>query len=227
MNEVLFKAFWVTLLLSKTISEIMLITKGIKNIIFDLGGVLVDLDGQRCIDAFNAIGAHIIGDYVYYHRTEDLFYDIEIGNCGQERFCDDVRRMTGIKASDREITDAWNALLTNISDDRKSRLLNLRKHYRLFLLSNTNDMHWNLCADKLFNYHSHSVSDYFERVYLSYRLHMVKPDPAIFQYVLDDAGLKAGDTLFIDDNTDNCHAAGLLGIHTLLQSETNNWMQML
>ena len=219
---------------AKDKNEIMLITKGIKNItegikniVFDLGGVLVDLDGQRCIEAFEAIGAHRISDYVREHRTEDLFYDIEIGNTDTADFCNEVRQITGIKAADRDIANAWNALLTRIDDGKKKRLLHLRRNYRLFLLSNTNDMHWNLCAEHLFNYEDYNVNDYFERVYLSYKLHMTKPDPNIFRHVLKDAGINAGDTLFIDDNADNCHAAQQLGIRTLLQSDTNNWMQRL
>ena len=67
----------------------------------------------------------------------------------------------------------------------------------------------------------------FERIYLSYRLHLAKPDPAIFRHVLADAGLQADETLFIDDNADNCSAAQSLGIHTLLQSAANDWMQRL
>ena len=180
---------------------------GIKNIVFDLGGVLVDLDGKRCIDAFDAIGCHAISDYVRLHRTEDLFYDIEIGHTTTAEFCREVRSITHTSATDVEIVGAWNALLTTIADEKKQRLLSLRRDYRVFLLSNTNDM--------------------FERIYLSYRLHLAKPDPAIFSHVLADAGLQADETLFIDDNADNCRAAQSLGIHTLLQSAANDWMQRL
>lgn len=199
----------------------------IKNIIFDLGGVLVDLNEQSCIEAFEAIHAPTVGDYVRDHRTEDLFYDIEIGHTTTAEFCREVRRITAVPATDAEIVGAWNALLTTIADEKKQRLLSLRRDYRLFLLSNTNDMHWRLCADHLFNYGPWRADDMFERIYLSYRLHLAKPDPAIFSYVLADAGLQADETLFIDDNADNCRAAQSLGIHTLLQSAANDWMQRL
>ena len=190
---------------------------GIKNIVFDLGGVLVDLDGKRCIDAFDAIGCHAISDYVRLHRTEDLFYDIEIGHTTTAEFCREVRRITAVPATDTAIVGAWNALLTTIADEKKQRLLSLRRDYRVFLLSNTN----------LFNYGPWRADDMFERIYLSYRLHLAKPDPAIFSHVLADAGLQADETLFIDDNADNCRAAQSLGIHTLLQSAANDWMQRL
>lgn len=200
---------------------------GIKNIVFDLGGVLVDLDGKRCIDAFDAIGCHAISDYVRLHRTEDLFYDIEIGHTTTAEFCREVRSITHTSATDTKIVGAWNALLTTIADEKKQRLLSLRRDYRVFLLSNTNDMHWRLCADHLFNYGPWRADDMFERIYLSYRLHLAKPAPAIFSHVLADAGLQADETLFIDDNADNCRAAQSLGIHTLLQSAANDWMQRL
>lgn len=201
--------------------------KGIKNIIFDLGGVLANLDSHNCIKAFNAIGCHAISEYVRQHRTEDLFYDIEIGNATNAEFCNEVRRICNSAATDAEIIDAWNALIAGIPDEKKALLMNLQGEYRIFLLSNTNDMHWRLCADHLLNYNQYRVSDMFECVYLSYRLHLAKPDRAIFSHVLADAGLIPSETLFIDDNIDNCRAAEELGIHTFLNSAGNDWTKHL
>lgn len=91
----------------------------IKNIIFDFGGVLVDLDKQRCIEAFDKIGAHKIVKYVDECRQEDLFHDLEVGNTGIGDFCREVRRLSsGCKASDEEICNAWNSLLTGIPEQR-------------------------------------------------------------------------------------------------------------
>lgn len=205
----------------------ILMLKEIKNIIFDLGGVLANLDSERCIQAFDAIGCTAISSYVRQHRTEDLFYDIEIGHSTTADFCNEVRRICHSSATDGEIIGAWNALITDIPDERKALLMNLQGDYRIFLLSNTNDMHWRLCADHLFNYNQYRVSDMFECVYLSYRLHLAKPDKTIFTHVLVDAGLQPGETLFIDDNADNCRAAEELGIHTLLNKANNYWTQCL
>lgn len=201
--------------------------KGIKNIVFDLGGVLVDLDSQRCIDAFDALGCQQTSEYVHHHRTEDLFYDIELGLTGQDQFCHEVRRMCGCHATDADIVAAWNSLLHPMSEVKKARLLQLRQNYRIFLLSNTNCMHWEWFEHQLRQADARGASAYFERTYLSHLLHMVKPDANIFKYVLDDAGLKAEQTLFIDDNADNCQSARSLGIRTLLQSNENNWMEQL
>lgn len=204
-----------------------MILEGIKNIIFDLGEVLVGIDEQRCMAAFDRLGAHRISDYVRHHRTEDMFMDVEIGRSTQEQFCDEIRRVAGISATDSDIVDAWNQLLTDIPNSKKQKILQLHEHHRVFLLSNTNYMHWRYCADHLMGYHGHPLSDFFDRIFLSYKMHMVKPHADIFQTVLAETGIKASDTLFIDDNADNCATANRLGIRTLLHSKDNDWTTQL
>ena len=201
--------------------------KGINNIIFDLGEVLVGIDEQRCMQAFDRLGAHRISDYVRDHRTEDMFMDVEIGRKSQEEFCDEVRRMAGINAADTDIVDAWNLLLTEIPDHKKERLLELSRHHRLFMLSNTNYMHWRHCADHLMGYRGGTVADLFEHIFLSYEMHMVKPSPEIFEAVLAQAGIGAADTLFIDDNADNCATASRLGIRCLHHTKEHDWTHLL
>jgi HAD superfamily hydrolase (TIGR01509 family) len=196
----------------------------LKNIIFDLGGVLVGLDNQRCIDAFRKIGANDIAFYVEDHRTEDLFFDTEVGNISQEEFCREARRLSQCDASDGEIVWAWNQLLTSIPDYKKERLLQLHDRYRLFLLSNTNVMHWNLCADEFFPYKAWGVDDYFDRVFLSYEMHLIKPSADIFNEVIRQTGIKASETLFIDDSLDNCNAARKIGIQTLHETTGDDWI---
>lgn len=119
----------------------MKIEKGIKNIIFDLGGVLVGLDKNRCVEAFRKIGADDIAYFVDEHRVESLFFDSEVGNISQAEFCQRVRELTKKDIPDKDIVWAWNELLTGIPDFKKECLLRLNNYYRLFLLSNTNVMH--------------------------------------------------------------------------------------
>ena len=119
----------------------------IKNIVFDLGGVLVGLDGQRSIAEFDALGCERVSEYIREHRTEDLFYRIELGLITTHEFCEEVRQMTATSASDEEMVGAWNALICPVTARRREALWSLRESgYRLFLLSNTNDMHWQLCS---------------------------------------------------------------------------------
>jgi len=199
----------------------------IKNIIFDLGGVLVGLNGQRCIDAFRKIGAHNIAFYVEEHRTEDLFLGTELGHMTQAEFCNEARRLAECNASDEQIVWAWNELLMPIADEKKQRLVELGQNHRLFLLSNTNSMHWEKCKNEFFPYQGHGVDDYFEQVFLSYEMHLIKPSTEIYNEVLSSAGIKAHETLFIDDTKVNCEAANKLGIHTLWEQSGTDWLHTL
>lgn len=197
------------------------------NIVFDFGCVLVDLDKQRCVDAFKAICAGDVAVYVDECRQEDLFHDLETGAISVGAFCDEVRRRApGCHASDTQICEAWNALLTGIPRRRIERLIELRKHHHLFLLSNTNAIHWTKAVADYFPYDGKNIGDYFERVFLSYEMHMVKPSPDIFVAMLRQAGIEAADTLFIDDSPANCNAAETLGIRTLRVSNGDEWLSL-
>ena len=199
-----------------------------KNIIFDLGGVLVGLDGERCIDAFVRLGCREVVRYVELHQTEDLFFDIELGNISTHDFCDEVRRISGRTAADADIVAAWNALLTDIPDHKKQLLLDLRAQgKRVFLLSNTNDMHWTHTVEHLLPMGPWGASDYFEQTFVSYEMHLAKPSEEIFHEVLRQTGVKAGETLFIDDNRDNIEAARRVGIHGFLETTGEEWTKML
>lgn len=195
-----------------------------KNIIFDLGGVLAGLDGQRCIEAFNSLGCEKVSYYVEKHLTADLFYDIEIGNITTADFCQEVRRITGCHASDEQIVWAWNELLLAIPERKLRRLLDLRNKYRLFLLSNTNDMHWSLCVEKLFRYQEWGVTDYFEQTFVSYEMHLAKPHEKIYAEVLRQADIKPEETLFIDDSKVNLEGAHALGIHGFWNEHLDDWL---
>ena len=157
-----------------------------------------------------------MADYIRDHRTEDLFYRIELGEISTHDFCEEVRQMTATNADDEAIIHAWNVLLTPVTENRLQRLRELReKGHRLFLLSNTNDMHWQYCG--------HQLDGCFERVFLSYEMRLAKPDTAIFAEVLRQAEIDASDTLFIDDNADNIAAAASLGIKTFHNQNIDDW----
>jgi len=198
-----------------------------KNIIFDFGGVLVNLDKRRCINALQSIGADDIAWYVDECRQEDLFHDLEVGNTTIGEFCDEVRRKAkGCNASDEDICWAWNSLLTGIPERRIRKLISLKSEYRLFLLSNTNPIHWQKATQDYFPLDGLGVDDYFEKTYLSYELHLLKPDSVIFQHVLLDAQIQPSETMFIDDSPANCAAASQLGI-TALCVKGDEWVERL
>ncbi len=203
-------------------------TRIIRNIIFDMGGVLFDLNPQRCIKAFEALGAEEVACYVRDFRTEDLFLEIETGRISTQDFCGKVRQMSGITASDDEIVAAWNALLEPSTDLTREMLLRLKADgYRLFLLSNTNEMHWIKSSRELIPYPGHSVDEFFERAFLSYEMGTRKPFQDIFEMTLSQAGINPRETLFVDDNESNVRAASKLGILTFHEREGHRWRELL
>lgn len=204
----------------------MKIPPHIKNIVFDLGGVLCGLDAERCIRAFHQIGAEEVAVYVEEHRVEDLFLQSELGYITTQEFCEEVRRITQRPIDDEKIVWAWNELLTGITPERRQAVLELSKTYRLFVLSNTNDMHWKKWeASSLLPLKGEVFKDgVFEKCFLSYELHLAKPQREIFEAVLQQADIKADETLFIDDSLKNCQAAEALGIHTYHNQHINDWL---
>ena len=192
------------------------ILEDIDNIVFDFGCVLVDLDKERCVRAWHEIGAGAIAQYVDECRQEDLFHDLETGRIATKAFCEEVRRRApGCTASDTQVVWAWQQLLKGVPQRRVERLHRLKKHFRLFLLSNTNEIHWQQCEGVL--------DGCFERVFLSYEMGMVKPDRAIFEEMLSQTGIDASRTLFVDDSVANCESAQRMGIRTLHVADGDEW----
>lgn len=198
-----------------------------KNIIFDLGNVLVKLDEDATMQAFENLG---MGRYKHLRENPEalkLFQAMGIGMISNQDFFNAFRRIVNPNATDKQITDATNAMLITIPDVKKQKLMDLRKAgYRTFLLSNTIDLHWRYCKDELFPMDNFTVDDYFEHTFTSQKMHMKKPDNEIFQTVIQETGIKPNDTIFIDDLEVNCNAAERNGIHAFLNKEFDDWMKL-
>ena len=198
-----------------------------KNIIFDLGNVLVKLNPEGCIGAFKAIG---MGELVEQNPQSEgmkLMSKLGVGMITTEEFCDAARKLTGSDVANEDIINAANKMLVVIPDEKKERLLLLKKAgYRLFLLSNTIDIHWDYCVEHLFSYQNHGVEDYFEQCFLSQRMHLAKPNARIYEEVIKQANINPDETLFIDDLKENCEAAEKLGIHTFQNKKFDDWLAL-
>ena len=198
-----------------------------KNIIFDLGNVLVKLNPEGCIGAFKAIG---MGELVEQNPQSEgmkLMSKLGVGMMTTEAFCDAARKLTGADVANEEIIAAANKMLVEIPDEKKERLLQLKKAgYHLFLLSNTIDIHWDYCVELLFPYQNHGVEDYFEQCFLSQRMHLAKPNARIYEEVIRQADIHPDETLFIDDLKENCEAAEKLGIHTFQNVKFDDWLAL-
>ena len=152
----------------------------IKNIIFDWGGVLIHLDKNCCAEAFAECGI-AVGDELsnpYGQRT--YLKDFERGLMSVDEFHETVRRVYGAQLADEQIDYAWNALLQEIPTYKLDMLLKLKKQYRLFLLSNTNALHWEE-GRKRFDYQGYRAEDFFEQIFLSNEIHELKPSPEAFR----------------------------------------------
>lgn len=200
--------------------------RNVKNIIFDFGGVLVELDKPRCVEAFTRLGFSQASQWVDTYSQQGVFGLLERGDITPEEFCHEVRRLTGCMANDQDMWDAWNLLLDGIPTYRLDALIELRKHFNLYLLSNTNAPHWQHAATLMFPHKGNRVEDYFKQIFLSYEMHQVKPDEEIFRSVLEQTGILPEETLFIDDAAANCETARALGIQTYCPTPHEDWRKL-
>ena len=188
----------------------------IKNIIFDFGGVLINLDYQRTYNAFKKLGIEDIKAAFSPLSQQALFDKLEKGQIEPEHFFEELRKISSISMEDQQIINAWNAMLLDFPIERIELLRKLKKDYRLFLLSNTNIVHYDEYFSNLQKEHQSNIfEDLFEKIYFSHQLGLRKPEPAIFKLVLEENGLLAEETLFIDDVKSNIEPASALGIKTL------------
>jgi len=192
----------------------------LRNLIFDFGNVLFPLD----LDATERYLRRCLGDRFEAAREQwlaaDAFHRYETGALSTDDFVEILRRAVNPPLPVEEVLSAWNAIFLDMPNVYLELLERLRAHYRVFLLSNINELH----AQWIDRYLAevHNCRDFHERcfdaVYYSYRIGLRKPDQRIYAYVLQDAGLRPEETVFIDDVEDNVRAAESLGIRTILKT---------
>ncbi len=188
--------------------------KKTKNIIFDFGGVILNIDYQLTIDAFKEIGMNNF-DTAYSQASQiHLFDNLEKGLISPEQFRDGIRLASGLDLSDEKIDYAWNKIILDLPKQRIDLILKIRNNYNCFLLSNTNTIHYDLYIKQLQNFGINSFDDVFLKAYFSFEMGMRKPDAEIFEFVLKQESLNAEETLFIDDSIQHIEAAQKLGINS-------------
>ncbi|WP_242928639.1 HAD family hydrolase [Pontibacter vulgaris] len=190
--------------------------ESVKNIIFDLGGVIINIDYNKSITEllkYSKSGSAMEFTQKAQSRLFDLY---ETGNSTCQEFRDSLRSEYNLEATDEEIDAAWNAMLLDIPQERIDLLLELGKKYRIFLLSNTNAIHL-----KKFNEivaHSFtipSLDSLFEQSYYSHLIGQRKPDAIVFEQIIDQNGLNKEETLFIDDSIQHIESARKVGLQAL------------
>jgi glucose-1-phosphatase len=189
---------------------------GIKNIIFDLGGVLLDLDFQALGEAFNKLGIrieHLDNPQAVY---DPVFLSFEQGNISPEDFRDRIRNILGNnELPDAEINTAWCSMLGSVPGVKVELLRQLASHYRLFLYSNTNAIHINYFKHRFEIEHDVPFESLFEKTFYSHEIHDRKPQISGYQKVVARAGILPEETLFVDDFIQNIKAAGSNGFKVL------------
>ncbi len=180
----------------------------IKNIIFDFGDIFINLDKQGTYNAMAALGVSKITDemiQVYQNYEKGLMTTDAFINFFHEKF----------RIPKEKLIVAWNAVLLDFPRERLGFLKKLAdsKKYRLFLLSNTNDLHIKWVQDSLGDEFYNDFKNCFEQFYLSHEINFRKPDVEIYEFVLNENNLIADETLFVDDLKENTDSANQLGIH--------------
>lgn len=188
----------------------------ITTLIFDFGGVLINLDLPLCISKLKSIGAIDVEKYLSNFGQSGFFLQWEKGEIGLDEFRQQLRTICRGNPSDEEIDTAWMAFLQDIPAEKIELLRKLRPHYRILMLSNTNPLHIKQSARLAFEAHGTTMTQLFDKCYLSYEIGLTKPDRAIFEYLLADAGLEPGECLFIDDGQKNIDTATAMGFATRL-----------
>ncbi len=196
--------------------------KNIRNIIFDLGGVLLDIDTGKTNEAFEKLGVPDFKNNYSLYKASPLFNNLEKGKVSEPEFYEGIRQLSKLPLHDNDIRDAWNALILDFRMESLQQLDMLKSRYSLYLLSNTNGIHHRTFHQSFKEQNGgKNFDDYFKKAYYSHQVGMRKPDREIYDLVLSDAGIVAGETIFIDDLLKNIEAANALGIrtHQLLPEE--------
>ncbi len=191
----------------------------IRAIIFDLGGVVLDIDYNLTVQAFQALGYENFDEQYSQMRQSGLFDKLECGQISPDDFRAELKRSLP-SASEDQLTDAWNAIILDFPEGRLDYIQQVKAKLPVFLLSNTNQIHLE-CYNEVLRKSTGSTSmdAYFNKVYLSHEIGLRKPDPEAFQLILEEQGLKASSTLFIDDSPQHIASANKLGLQTIhLQS---------
>jgi len=189
--------------------------QGVRHIIFDLGGVLLNIDYQLTEEAFVALGITNFSD-IYSQLKQTYFFDeLETGKISTSEFYNKLRESGSIDTPDHLLEQAWNAMLLDMPLRRLQVLQQLRIYHDLVLLSNTNEIHEAAFNKIIAGTHGYSLGAFFDRVYYSHRIGMRKPDVEVFEMILNENGFVAEHTLFIDDSPQHIEGAKKAGIQTI------------
>lgn len=194
--------------------------EGIENVIYDLGGVVIDLKRERAVEELQKIGITEADSLLDQYEQKGPFLNLETGRIKTGPFFDELRAIAVANGSaaptDTQLADAFNAFLVRLPKERLEILRKMRiAGFRIFVLSNTNPVMYNSWIEEAFRAEGGNINDYFDGIVASFQEGTCKPDPAIFETVMRRYALNPSKTLMLDDSPANCRAAASTGMHAL------------
>lgn len=203
-------------------------TKKFRAIIFDLGGVLYNIDIQRSVAAFARLGLQDFDELYNLKEQTEMFDALETGGADLQRFTEHINRISGRQLSSDEVRDAWCELLVEFPSENVEILRELKQDYKLYLLSNTNAIHLERIDAYMQEHHQvHKLADLFDTAHYSFEMGLRKPGREIYEKVLEMNELEPGSTVFIDDSPANIEGAQEAGIHGIYKERSRPLKEVL
>lgn len=199
----------------------------IRNILFDLGGVIMDIKKDNCVAALRGLGFGNPEEYLGDYGQKGPFGELESGLISPEQFRDFVRAHSDMALTDRQIDDAFNAFLVGIPVERLRQLQQLRQRYGIYLLSNTNAIMWYSKIADEFRKDGLDIYGYFDGMVTSFEAKALKPSAAIFEYAINHLGIDPRETIFLDDSASNLGGAEAMGFRTALVAPGREFIDVL
>ena len=199
----------------------------VKNIAFDLGGVVLALSYEQAVRRFEEIGLRNARQHLDAFEQKGIFGDLESGRITAEDFRRELSLLVGRELTAEACYQAWHGYVDYVPKRNLEAILSLRaRGFKVCLMSNTNPymMQW---AERDFDGEGHPISDFFDAMYLSYQCGVMKPRREIFEMMLKGQQAKAEETIFVDDGPRNVEAAAALGMHTLCPHDNEDWTEPL
>ncbi len=197
----------------------------IKNIVFDLGGVIIDLNRDCSIKRFKEIGVADIEEYLDPYEQRGLFLEFENGGVNLEEFRARLSEIVGRSLTTEEVRYGWMGFVEAVPQYKLDYILELRNKYRVFILSNTNPVVLDWAKTPAFSEAGLAVTAYCDKFYASFEMKVTKPDPRIFDLMIEDAGMIPAETLFVDDGKLNIETGAKSGFITYQPLNKEDWRE--
>lgn len=199
----------------------------VKNLLFDLGGVIMNFRRQNAVDALIKIGMADADSFLGDYAQQGPFLKLEEGAISESEFRNEIRVLIPVDVTDEQIDDAFCHFLLGIPKYRLDALETLHKSYKIYMLSNTNSIMWNSVISEEFKKAGHDINYYFDGVVTSFDAKCVKPDAKIFNSVVENFNIKPEETIFFDDSQANIDAAAALGFKTAYVMPGTEFMDLI